>query len=195
MTIRQTILKWLYPLLMWGRKKSTGDKLLHNENKTAAPVSFYSLSAVLNNGRPLSFESLKGKKVLLVNTASDCGYTAQYADLQQLYALAKNNLAIIAFPANDFKAQETGSDAEIARFCSVNYGVEFPLAQKAVVVKNNAQHPVYRWLTTPSLNGWNSQAPTWNFSKYLINEEGLLTHFFDPAVSPLDPVVRNAIRG
>lgn len=195
MTIRQTILKWLYPLLMWGRKKSTGKKPLRNENKTAAPVSFYSLSAVLNNGQPFSFDSLRGKKVLLVNTASDCGYTGQYADLQKLYSLAQNALTIIAFPANDFKEQEKGSDAEIARFCSVNYGVEFPLTQKAVVVKSSVQHPVYQWLTNPSLNGWNSQAPTWNFSKYLVSEEGLLTHLFDPAVSPLDPVVLNAIRG
>ena len=168
--------------------------MVHNAKMTTPPVSFYSLSATGNNGKELLFETLKGKKVLLVNTASDCGYTAQYAELQKLYRHAKEDLEIIAFPSNDFKEQEQGSDAAIAQFCSVNFGVSFPLTKKAVVVKAPDQHPVYQWLTRAQLNGWNNKAPAWNFSKYLVNENGELTHYFDPGVSPVSTEVLQAIQ-
>ena len=194
MTVRQRIMKLVYPLILWFRQISTRDKISRNEKKTAPPVSFYSLSATANNGKELPFEKLKGKKVLLVNTASDCGYTAQYAELQQLYRHAKEEVEIIAFPANDFKDQEKGSDEDIARFCSVNFGVSFPLTKKAVVVKAAAQHPVYQWLTDPKQNGWNDRPPAWNFAKYLVNEEGMLTHYFDPGVSPVSTEVLKAIQ-
>lgn len=193
MTIRQKVLKAAYPLFLWLRQKGTKEKVLHNQRMTAPPVSFYTLSALLNNGRELSFEKLRGKKVLLVNTASDCGYTAQYADLQKLYQQAKEDLEIIGFPANDFKEQEKGSDEEIASFCSVNYGVSFPLAKKSSVLNGAAQHPVFRWLSKKEMNGWNSKAPSWNFAKYLVNEEGVLTHYFDPAVSPISDEMLQAI--
>ena len=132
---------------------------------------------------------------MIVNTASDCGYTPQYAELQKLYQHAKEELEIIAFPANDFKEQEKGTDEEIAQFCSLNYGVSFPLTKKTVVVKGEAQHPVFRWLTSRDKNGWNNEAPSWNFAKYLINENGVLTHCFDPAVSPLSTEVTAAVNG
>src|SRR5215218_7906391 len=144
MTLRQRILKLLYPLFIWARQKSTKEKLRQNEKMITPPISFYSLSVVLNNGQELRFETLRGKKVLLVNTASDCGYTHQYAELQKLYQLAKEEVEIIAFPANDFKEQEKGSNEEIASFCAVNYGIRFPLVRRAVVVKGPAQHPVYQ---------------------------------------------------
>lgn len=194
MTPRQKILKLVYPLLMWARKKNTKETRWQNKQQTPPPVSFYSLSVTLNNGKTLTFAQLKGKKVLLVNTASDCGYTAQYADLQTLYDQAKGEMEIIAFPANDFKEQEKGTDEEIARFCAVNYGVAFPLVKKSVVTKSKQQHPVYQWLSSPKLNGWNDKTPSWNFAKYLVNEEGVLTHYFEPAVSPLDAEVRSAIQ-
>ena len=172
-------------------KKNTKEQILINEKQVAPPASFYSLAAVLTNGKELSFENLKGKKVLLVNTASDCGYTPQYTELQKLYQHSKEDLEIIAFPANDFKEQEKGSDTEIAAFCSRNYGVSFPIAKKAVVVKTTAQHPVFQWLSDKKLNGWNDKEPSWNFSKFLVNEEGVLTHYFEPAVSPMsDEVIR-----
>jgi glutathione peroxidase len=193
-TLRQKILKTAYPLIVWLRQKSTKVKQLHNDKMITPPASFYSLSATLNNGKELPFEKLRGKKVLLVNTASNCGYTHQYAELQKLYQHAKEDVEIIAFPANDFKEQEKGSDKDIATFCSVNYGVSFPLAKKAVVVKNESQHPVYRWLTEQQLNGWNSQAPSWNFAKYLINEQGILTDYFDPSVSPVGEELRAAVQ-
>lgn len=194
MTLRQRIMKLAYPLILWLRQRSTKEKVVWNKKKTAPPVSFYSLSATGNNGAELPFEKLKGKKVLLVNTASDCGYTAQYAELQQLYRHAKEDVEIIAFPANDFREQERGSDEDIARFCSVNFGVSFPLTKKAVVVKATGQHPVYQWLTDPKQNGWNDKAPAWNFAKYLVNEEGILTHYFDPGVSPVGTEVLKAIQ-
>lgn len=127
--------------------------------------------------------------MLLVNTASDCGYTPQYTELQKLYEDTKEAVEIIAFPANDFKEQEKGNDEEIAAFCTVNYGLSFPVAKKSSVVKGAAQNPVFRWLTDKSLNGWNDQPPSWNFSKYLVDEDGVLTHCFAPQISPLSEAV------
>ena len=184
----------IYPLLLWARKSSAKTASVMNKSNTAPLQSFYSLSATLNNGKELRFEGLRGKKVLLVNTASDCGYTPQYAELQKLYEGAKAGLEIIAFPANDFKEQEKGTDEDIASFCSVNYGVSFPLAKKAVVIKSDGQHPVFQWLTAKEKNGWSDTPPSLNFAKFLINEEGLLTNYFDPAVSPLSTELTEAVR-
>jgi len=138
--------------------------------------------------------SLKGKKILLVNTASECGYTGQYDQLQKLYSGYNNQLVIIGFPANDFKEQEKGTNEEIAAFCKQNYGVSFPLAEKSVVVKASHQNNIFQWLTDPAKNGWNKQAPTWNFCKYLVNEEGMLTNYFGPAVEPTSEEIIKAIR-
>ena len=154
---------------------------------------FYELNVRLNNNSPIDFNSLRGKKVLLVNTASNCGYTNQYAELEQLYEQNKERLVIIGFPANDFKEQEKGTDEEIAQFCQLNFGVTFPLAKKSSVVKSAQQHSVFQWLSRKELNGWNDREPNWNFSKYLVNEEGVLTHFFDPTVSPLSKEVLSAV--
>ena len=102
-------------------------------------------------------------------------------------------MVIIGFPANDFKEQEKGNDDDIASFCKLNFGVSFPLASKSVVVKTAQQNPVFNWLTHAAQNGWNEQAPSWNFSKYLVNEEGVLTHYFDPAIDPMSDAVTKAI--
>jgi len=185
MTFKQKVLKAIYPLTMIGAKLK-GKNIQEPVKKAEPPISFYSLHAQLNSGSDFNFSQLKGKKVVLVNTASNCGYTNQYEDLQKLYETNKDQLTIIGFPANDFKEQEKGSDEEIAQFCKVNYGVSFPLAKKAVVIPSPDQHIVYQWLTDPSKNGWCKESPEWNFSKYIIDEEGRLTHYFGPAVSPLD---------
>lgn len=192
MTLRQRILKWFYPLLV-AYKRIKGENKSFNKKGSVAPESFYKLSVQLNSGKELPFEELKGKKVLIVNTASNCGYTNQYAELQELYERSGQNLLIIGFPANDFKEQEKGSDEEIAHFCKVNFGVSFPLAKKSSVVKGPYQNKVFEWLTKTQFNGWNEQQPSWNFSKYLIDEEGNLTHYFDPAVSPLSEEVTGAV--
>lgn len=196
MTGRQKLLKLLYPVFIGVTKlfgKNT--KVLIN-NKKAQPLrSIYDLSVSLNSGKNLPIEAYKGKKLLLVNTASNCGYTSQYDDLQKLYQQFNHQLEIIGFPANDFKEQEKGNDEEIAQFCKVNFGVTFPLAKKSIVVKTGHQNNIFKWLTDKTQNGWNDQGPSWNFSKYLINEQGVLTHYFDPSVSPLSNEVVNAVIG
>ncbi|QHL86960.1 glutathione peroxidase [Nibribacter ruber] len=195
MSMRKKIMKLLYPLIMKLSKSTKNGTVLQNE-KNAAPVQpFYSLGTVLNNGQPMDFSALKGKKVLLVNTASNCGYTGQYEELQKLQEEKKDDLVIIGFPANDFKEQEKDDDQTISQFCQVNYGVTFPLSKKSVVVKNPGQHPVYQWLSDPGQNGWNQHQPDWNFSKYLLDENGVLTHYFGPAISPLGPEVQQALQG
>jgi glutathione peroxidase len=185
MTIRQRIMKAVYPAIMFLTHKKKNMSQHNTDGAIKAPVSFYSLSAIVNNKTPFDFSVLKGKKVLLVNTASNCGYTAQYSELQKLYELHKDKLVILGFPANDFKEQEKGSDEEIASFCQVNFGVSFPLMQKTTVVKGAQQNNVYQWLTDAAKNGWNNTAPEWNFSKYLVDENGTLIDYYPPSVSPL----------
>jgi glutathione peroxidase len=194
MSYRQKVLKAIYPAFMW-YNKVTGkkSKVVSNDKPAAPPQSLYNLSVQLNSGNELRFDSLKGKKILIVNTASNCGYTNQYADLEKLYEKYKDKLAIIGFPANDFKEQEKGTDEEIAQFCSLNYGVQFPLAKKSTVIKSKQQNEVFKWLTDKNRNGWNEQQPTWNFSKYLVDENGALIKYFDPAVSPMSDEVVKAI--
>ncbi len=193
MTLRQKLLKAIYPAWMWwARLKGKNVTKLSNEVKKPV-VSFYSLSDTLNDGNLLDFSNLKNKKVLLVNTASDCGYTTQYSALQQLYEENENDLVVIGFPANDFKRQEKGSDQEIAEFCKRNFGVTFPLIKKSSVIKSSRQNKVFRWLTDSNMNGWNNKAPSWNFAKYLVNEEGMLTNYFGSSVSPLSEEVVDAI--
>jgi len=185
MTLKQRLLKLAYPLFMLYSRVSQYEPVLSNE-KNAAPVqSIYDLNITLNNGETISLRQFAGKKILLVNTASDCGYTDQYNELQQLYSRFQNRVEVIGFPANDFRQQEKGTDEQIAEFCRVNYGVTFPLAKKSVVIKSPDQNPVFRWLSDKNLNGWNDKEPSWNFSKYLVDEQGMLTHYFDPAVSPM----------
>jgi glutathione peroxidase len=195
MTYRQKILKAVYPAWMW-ITRLTGMNSTRIENTTGKKplVSFYELEAVKNDGSTISFSAFRGKKILIVNTASDCGYTHQYNDLQRLYESYMGKLVVLGFPANDFKDQEKGTDREIAAFCQKNYGVTFPLMQKSSVKKSPAQNPVFRWLTDSSRNGWCNKSPSWNFSKYVINEEGILTHYFDPSVSPQGQEVVKAIQ-
>src|ERR1700752_552360 len=194
MTLRQFVIKNIYPLLqkyLWSEKRS----IAISNTKNVQPLSsFYNLKAISIKGEEINFENFRGKKILLVNTASDCGFTPQFTALQKLHEQYGQQVAVLGFPANDFKEQEKGGDAEIATFCQANYGVTFTMMQKSVVVKNNNQNEVYNWLTNPSLNGWNKQQPVWNFSKYLINEQGVLTHYFGPSVNPTDEKLIKAIK-
>ncbi len=190
MNLRQRILKIFYPVII-----KFGGRKLHKANRagTAPPISFYSLQAKLLNGEIISMEKFKGKKIIVVNTASNCGYTNQYESLQQLYSQEKNRLVIIAFPSDDFNEQETGTNEEIQQFCTTVYQLNFPVVQKTIVKKMAEQHPIYKWLTHKPMNGWNDKDPSWNFSKYIINEEGILTDYFDPGFDPLDKEVLNAL--
>ena len=192
MTTTQLMMKGIYPFL----KKITAWLNINNKTLTGngnGNASFYQLTSILNTGQPYNFNLLQGKKVLIVNTASNCGYTAQYDELEKLYQLKKNEVEIIAFPANDFKEQEKASDEAIASFCKINYGISFALMKKVSVIKNNKQSEVYKWLTDSTQNGWNDKAPNWNFCKYLVNEQGMLTHVFEPSVSPLGTQIMNAV--
>ena len=185
-SIKQSILKKLYPFIRKAAKNTRNGVVITNNQNIAPTTSLYDLEVVLSGGSILDMVDLKGKKILLVNTASDCGYTGQYEELQALHETAGDKVAIIAFPANDFGMQERKDDASIQAFCKTSYGVTFPIAKKGIVRKKAEQQPIYRWLTDKSQNGWNNHAPDWNFGKYLINEEGLLTHYFGPSISPVE---------
>lgn len=194
MTYRQSILKTVYPMIMWSTGKAGSKQMQVNTAMTKGMVEFYSLSTKDIAGKTFNFEQFKEKKVLIVNTASDCGYTGQYENLEKLAQQFKENLVVVGFPANDFKNQETKDDQAIAAFCQKNYGVSFPLMAKSVVLKSNDQNPVYTWLTSANLNGWCNQVPAWNFCKYLINEQGVLTHYFPMSIDPLDAKIIEAIK-
>ncbi len=195
MTFRQSILKAIYPVVMFfGKIFPSKHAALTNDKFIQPSFEFYQLKAIANNGDSISFEQFRGKKVLIVNTASDCGYTAQYDELEKLHQQNKENLVILGFPANDFKEQEKKKDNEIASFCKINYGVSFQLMKKSHVVKGEAQNAVFNWLSDSAKNGWCNQPPVWNFSKYLINEQGVLVNFFAQTVSPLDKKVIDAIK-
>ena len=155
-----------------------------SSKKSKAIASFYDLKATSIDGEEISFEKYKGKKVLIVNTASSCGYTYQYEGLQKLNDIYGNDVEVLGFPANDFLFQERGSDSDIADFCEKNYGVSFQMFSK-ITTKGRNQSPVYTWLTNKDLNGWNEKKPTWNFCKYLIDENGNLVEFFDKSVKPM----------
>lgn len=157
-----------------------------NLNAQQNQKSFYDFTVTDINGKSFSTSSLKGKKVMIVNVASKCGYTPQYEELQKLYDRYKDkNFVIVAFPANNFGNQEPGTNAEIKEFCRVNYGVTFPMMEK-ISVKGEDQAPIYKWLTQKSENGVIDQEVTWNFQKYLIDENGKLSAVYLPKISPLD---------
>jgi glutathione peroxidase len=140
------------------------------------------------DGSSIDFAQFKGKKILVVNTASKCGFTPQYEGLERLYKRFSDKMVIVGFPSNDFLDQEPGKDAEIAAFCQRNYGVTFPMAAK-IDVKGKRQAPIYQWLTNKSLNGVESSAVLWNFQKYLIDENGRLIKHFPPKTDPEDPTI------
>jgi glutathione peroxidase len=194
MSYRQSVLKTIYPAIMWSSKAAGKKQILTNKENAIPLVSFYTLTAKDINGNEFKFSDLQGKKVLIVNTASNCGFTGQYEALEQLSHQFGDKLVIIGFPANDFKAQEAGDNADIASFCKKNYGVSFPLMEKSSVIKGNHQNEVHKWLSDMTINGWCHQEPAWNFCKYLVNEKGMLTHYFPMTVDPLAPEVIAAIQ-
>lgn len=193
MSYRQSILKTVYPAIMWSSKSTGKKQILTNNNKVIAPVSFYSLTSKDINGNDFNFATLAGKKVLIVNTASNCGFTGQYEALEKLSKQYGDKLVVIGFPANDFKEQESADNSDIASFCKKNYGVTFLLMEKSSVIKGQNQNQVYKWLSDMSINGWCNQEPAWNFCKYLVNEQGVLSHYFPMTVDPLAPEVLAAI--
>ena len=178
MTYRQKILKTIYPAFMW-LNRVTGKRQSTMQQDKIPPMSFYDLRVTLNNGKELSFADFKGKKVLLVNTASNCGYTNQYTDLQKLYEQEKQGLVIIGFPANDFLEQEKGSDDQIAEFCKLNYGVSFPMFEKIEVNGKNT-HPIFKYLKSKLPGSFFIKTIKWNFTKFVIDKNGKAIKRFSP---------------
>lgn len=147
---------------------------------------FYDFVVKDINGKDFAFDQLKGKKVMIVNTASKCGLTPQYEDLQALYDMhVGHNFVILGFPANNFAKQEPGSNSEILEFCTEKYNVTFPMMSK-ISVKGDDIHPLYDWLTDKSKNKKEDSKVTWNFQKYIIDENGELVGHFSPKTKPLD---------
>lgn len=149
---------------------------------------FYDFQVKALDGEEIDFSRYKGKKVLLVNVASECGFTPQYADLQSLHEQYGQKVAVLGFPANNFGGQEPGSNQQIADFCQKNYGVDFQMFSK-VSVKGNDQHPLYQWLREQT-----GQEPSWNFSKYLVDENGKVIGFYPSDVNPMDPQIVDQVR-
>lgn len=158
----------------------TGNKTLHDFKSNTL------------EGKEFSFSELKGKKVMIVNTASECGFTHQYKGLEELYQKYKDqNFVIIGFPCNDFGGQEPGTNQEIKAFCSKNYGVTFPLMDK-ISIKTS---PVYQWLTSKEENGVMDAQVKWNFNKFLIDENGHLVKYLPSKVAPMDEEITHWIEG
>lgn len=153
---------------------------------TMAQGNFHQFKATTIDGKELDFASLKGKKVLVVNTASKCGLTPQYESLQELYKeYGGEKFEIIGFPANNFAGQEPASNAEVAQFCQKNYGVSFTMMEK-ISVKGKDINPIYQWLTEKAKNGVADNKVSWNFQKFLIDENGNLVKSISPQTSPVD---------
>lgn len=154
--------------------------------------SIYDYKVNALTGGTIDFSDFKGKKILIVNTASKCGFTPQYEELEKLYEQYKDKLVIVGFPANNFLRQEPGTNEEISAFCKKNYGVTFPMAAK-ISVKGNDMAPIYHWLTKKEYNGYDNSSVKWNFQKYLIDEQGKLVAVFSPKTKPMSEEVITAI--
>ena len=161
---------------------STAQGLHHNKS------TLYDYYAISIDGDTIRMEEYKGRKILVVNVASKCGYTNQYKELQRMHEVYGKELTILGFPSNDFFWQEPGNNSEIKSFCQREYGVTFQMLEK-IHVKGRKQHPIYQWLSESQLNGWNNKSPSWNFYKYLINEKGELINYYPSSINPMDTTI------
>jgi glutathione peroxidase len=177
-------------LITMGLAAFLTNKLSGNNKKPAGTIanSIYEFKINSLEGKEIDFSKYKGKKLLIVNTASKCGKTPQYAGLEKLHEQFGDKVTVLGFPANNFLWQEPGSSEEIAAFCERNYGVKFQMFEK-VSVKGNDQHPLYQWLEAKT-----GKKPDWNFAKYLVNEDGTQVTFFNSSVQPLDESIVSKIQ-
>lgn len=162
-------------------------------NSQSNPNDFYKFSFTTIDGEKYDFSSLKGKYVLIVNTASKCGYTPQFEELEKLSKEFGDRLVVLGFPSNDFGGQDPGSNSEIKEFCQLNYGVSFTMMEKSKV-KGDDKNSVYKWLTNKTQNGVNDKEPSWNFCKYLIDDKGKLISFFPSKVKPYDEQITGYLK-
>lgn len=158
----------------------------------SAQQSFYDLTINSIDGELINFNTFKGKKILIVNVASNCGFTSQYKALEDLSQQYKDSLVILGVPCNQFGGQEPKNEVEIIEFCKSNYGVTFLMSEK-VHVKGNNQHPLYSWLTNKKKNGSSSSSVKWNFQKYLIDNNGKLINYFYSTTSPTSRKITSII--
>lgn len=155
--------------------------------------SIYDIKVEALDGGQIDLSKYKGKKILIVNTASKCGYTPQYKNLEALYEKYKDKVVVIGFPSNNFMFQEPGDSKEIRSFCTKNYGVTFPMAAK-IDVKGKDMHPLYVWLTQKKYNQFSDNTVKWNFQKYLLDEHGKLLQVFAPGVDPMSEELTQYLR-
>ena len=161
--------------------------------KETTAKSLYDFTLKSLDGKDISLSQYKGKKMLIVNTASQCGYTPQYKQLQELHTKYGSKVVVLGFPCNDFGAQEPGNAGEIKTFCEKNYGVTFQLFSK-IHVKGTEKAPLYKWLSDKKENGVNDKEPSWNFCKYLIDENGQLLHFYESSISPTGSEITDLLK-
>lgn len=199
--IKITRMKQIFRLLMFAltivgcKQQENLNRNLIEKDSTMERASIYQFSVQDIEGKTFDFSALAGKKIMVVNTASKCGLTPQYKQLEEVYEHYKNeNFIIVGFPANDFMSQEPGSNDEIATFCERNYGVTFPMMSK-ISVKGKEMHPVYQFLTQKAKNGVADSDVEWNFQKYLLNEKGQLDMIISPRTLPNDEKIINWIEG
>jgi glutathione peroxidase len=170
-------MKWIYTLFLFSFLNSNHQR----------PMSFFDFKMNGIDGKEISFEAFKGKKVLIVNVASECGFTPQYEDLQNLHEAFGDKIEVLGFPANNFGGQEPGTNMAIQQFCTAKFGVEFQMFEKISVAGVN-KHPLYAWLEKET-----GKVPTWNFCKYLIDEKGKVTAFFPSSVNPMDEAITGGL--
>jgi len=155
-------------------------------------MNFYDFPLTSLQGHVLPASLFRDKKILIVNVASACGYTSQYAPLQELHEEFKDKLVVLGCPCNDFGGQEPGTEKEISTFCETSYGVTFPMTQKLEILQNT--HPLYQWLCTKEKNGVADFEVSWNFQKFLVDENGMLITSLDPGISPLDETILDWVK-
>ena len=173
------------------KKNTTNINMSSTEITNASSIHSFTVKAL--DGGTINFANYKGKKILIVNTASECGYTPQYKALQELYEKYKTKLVIVGFPANNFGGQEPGTNTEIKTFCEKNYGVTFPMAEK-ISVKGNDMAPIYKWLTNKTENGVLDAEIKWNFNKFLLNENGHIIAKFDSGTEPMSEEITGTLQ-
>ncbi len=192
-TLLIVLVIWASSCTSTKKKNTTNQTSMSTQNTTTQSKSFYDFSiATLDENGAINMADYKGKKILIVNVASKCGYTPQYEGLQKLYTEHGDKVQIIGFPCNQFMGQEPAGKEDIASFCQKNYGVTFPLTTK-IDVKGKDQHAIYEWLTSKVYNGIDDYKVGWNFNKFLLDENGKLIAHYDSGVTPMSEELVNAI--
>jgi glutathione peroxidase len=174
-------------LIVMGLLATLSEKFSSAQDPKPVSTSIYDFNVKSIDGKEIDFRAFKGKWILIVNTASNCGFTPQYKDLQKLHVEYQHKVVVLGFPANNFLWQEPGSNEEIEKFCEINFGVTFPISQK-ISVKGKDKHPLYKWLEAKT-----GRSPSWNFCKYLVDKDGDVITYYSSNMNPLDKEIIDKI--